>query len=192
MTIAMMIYMIPIFLFSSGFAETGAEGAAMQDEITRIARETGTRVIGPNCLGAFNSETRFYPTFTSTIDRATPVPGGISIASQSGAVGSDQGRPCTAKRVHDLGRIGGARVHRVHRVVRHWLFQRHAMGKGSAFSLHSAYAVKERLFLSEHLRVEAPVFGRFFDGKRYAPRHVGVRFPASHECPIRSAAAKGW
>jgi acyl-CoA synthetase (NDP forming) len=46
------------------------------------------RVIGPNCLGAFNSENRFYPTFTSTIDRATPVPGGISIASQSGAYGS--------------------------------------------------------------------------------------------------------
>ncbi|HSF95941.1 MAG TPA: acetate--CoA ligase family protein [Thermohalobaculum sp.] len=77
-----------VMVFSSGFAETGPEGAAMQDELTRIARETGTRVIGPNCLGAFNSETRFYPTFTSTIDRATPVPGGISIASQSGAYGS--------------------------------------------------------------------------------------------------------
>ncbi|NIP76843.1 MAG: hypothetical protein GTN90_13040, partial [Xanthomonadales bacterium] len=77
-----------VMIFSSGFAETGAEGAAMQDEVTRIARETGVRVIGPNCLGAFNSETRFYPTFTSTIDRATPQPGGISIASQSGAYGS--------------------------------------------------------------------------------------------------------
>ena len=33
------------------------------------------------CL--FNSAKNFYPTFTSTIDRATPKPGGISIASQS-------------------------------------------------------------------------------------------------------------
>jgi acyl-CoA synthetase (NDP forming) len=77
-----------VMVFSSGFAETGDQGTAMQDEITTIARETGVRVIGPNCLGAFNAETRFYPTFTSTIDRATPVPGGISIASQSGAYGS--------------------------------------------------------------------------------------------------------
>jgi len=77
-----------VMVFSSGFAETGPDGAAMQDELTAIARATGVRVIGPNCLGAFNSENRFYPTFTSTIDRATPVPGGISIASQSGAYGS--------------------------------------------------------------------------------------------------------
>ncbi len=75
-------------VFSSGFAETGSAGAAMQDDLTVIARETGIRVVGPNCLGAFNSANRFYPTFTSTIDRATPVPGGISIASQSGAYGS--------------------------------------------------------------------------------------------------------
>ena len=45
-------------------------------------------MIGPNCLGLFNSANNFYPTFTSTIDRATPKPGGISIASQSGAYGS--------------------------------------------------------------------------------------------------------
>ena len=77
-----------VMVFSSGFAETGPEGKAMQDELTAIARATGVRVIGPNCLGAFNAETRFYPTFTSTIDRATPQPGGISIASQSGAYGS--------------------------------------------------------------------------------------------------------
>ncbi|MEE8453445.1 MAG: CoA-binding protein, partial [Limibaculum sp.] len=77
-----------VMVFSSGFAETGPDGKAMQDELTAIARETGVRVVGPNCLGAFNAETRFYPTFTSTIDRATPQPGGISIASQSGAYGS--------------------------------------------------------------------------------------------------------
>ncbi len=75
-------------LFSSGFAEVGSKGAAMQDEIATIARETGLRVIGPNCLGLFNSAARFFPTFTATIERATPQPGGISIASQSGAYGS--------------------------------------------------------------------------------------------------------
>ncbi len=42
-----------VMIFSSGFAEVGPEGEAMQDELTRLARETGVRVIGPNCLGAF-------------------------------------------------------------------------------------------------------------------------------------------
>ncbi|MEM8840278.1 MAG: CoA-binding protein, partial [Pseudomonadota bacterium] len=75
-------------VFSSGFAEMSPAGAVLQEDLAAAVRETGVRVIGPNCLGLFNSETRFYPTFTSTIDRATPVPGGISIASQSGAYGS--------------------------------------------------------------------------------------------------------
>lgn len=75
-------------VLSSGFAEASLEGAAMQARIADMARGTDLRIVGPNCLGLFNSAKRFYPTFTSTIDRATPEPGGIAIASQSGAYGS--------------------------------------------------------------------------------------------------------
>ena len=75
-------------IFSSGFSEIGGQGEIYQNQIKKISKESGLRVIGPNCLGLFNSATNFYPTFTSTIDRATPIPGGISIASQSGAYGS--------------------------------------------------------------------------------------------------------
>lgn len=75
-------------IFSSGFSEIGGQGEIYQNQIREISQESGLRVIGPNCLGLFNSATNFYPTFTSTIDRATPRPGGIAIASQSGAYGS--------------------------------------------------------------------------------------------------------
>ncbi len=75
-------------IFSSGFAEEGGEGARRQAEMREICRETGMRVIGPNCLGCFNAETGFTATFTSTLDRGPPRPGGLSIASQSGAYGS--------------------------------------------------------------------------------------------------------
>jgi len=75
-------------IFSSGFAEASPEGAEMQAALAAKARESGLRIVGPNCLGLFNSAKRFYPTFTSTIDRATPQAGGIAIASQSGAYGS--------------------------------------------------------------------------------------------------------
>ncbi|MGI9437639.1 MAG: acetate--CoA ligase family protein [Geminicoccaceae bacterium] len=77
-----------VLIFTSGFAETGPVGAALQDEILTIANDHKIRLVGPNCLGLFNAAHRFFPTFTSTIDRATPVPGGVSIASQSGAYGS--------------------------------------------------------------------------------------------------------
>jgi acyl-CoA synthetase (NDP forming) len=75
-------------ILSAGFAETGGEGVTMQAEIASAAHLSGLRIIGPNCLGLFNSAKRFFPTFTSTIDRATPQPGGYAVASQSGAYGS--------------------------------------------------------------------------------------------------------
>lgn len=77
-----------VMIFSSGFAETGPDGAAMQQAILTIAQQHRFRLFGPNCLGLFNAAHRFFPTFTSAIDRAIPVPGGVSIASQSGAYGS--------------------------------------------------------------------------------------------------------
>ncbi len=75
-------------IFSSGFAEMGGKGKEYQDEIENISKNSSLRIIGPNCLGLFNAESNFYPTFTSAIDRAAPIPGGIAIASQSGAYGS--------------------------------------------------------------------------------------------------------
>jgi len=76
-------------ILSSGFAEAGDEGRAAQARITQVARESGMRVVGPNTLGVFNARTRWMGTFASTILYGIPEPGPISIASQSGAVGSE-------------------------------------------------------------------------------------------------------
>ncbi len=44
-----------VALFTSGFAETGEEeGAHLQAEIGRIAREAGLALIGPNCMGVYS------------------------------------------------------------------------------------------------------------------------------------------
>ena len=75
-------------IFSSGFSEIGGQGEIFQNEIKKISQDSGLRVIGPNCLGLFNSTNNFFPTFTTTVNRTTPLPGGIAIASQSGAYGS--------------------------------------------------------------------------------------------------------
>jgi acyl-CoA synthetase (NDP forming) len=76
-----------VYLLSGGFAESGEEGERSQREIQRIAREAGMRMLGPNCLGAFNSQQRFFGTFASSLEGALPVSGPVAIVSQSGAYG---------------------------------------------------------------------------------------------------------
>jgi acetate---CoA ligase (ADP-forming) len=75
-------------VFTAGFAEMDAAGEAAQDRMVAAARPYGMRILGPNCLGAFDSRTAYYATFSSSFDSGWPVPGRIGIASQSGAYGT--------------------------------------------------------------------------------------------------------
>jgi acyl-CoA synthetase (NDP forming) len=75
-------------IFSSGFAETGDEGAAWQADFTAIARQAGMRILGPNTLGVLNTRTNFCGTFSSAVEKGWPLTGGVGIASQSGAYGA--------------------------------------------------------------------------------------------------------
>lgn len=70
---------------SAGFAEAGPEGARAQDEVVAIARDSGMRVVGPNCLGVVSTDpaVALHGTFAT----GWPPPGDVSIASQSGALG---------------------------------------------------------------------------------------------------------
>ncbi len=59
---------------TSGFAETGEEGAALQAEVVRAAHEGGVRLVGPNCIGSVGVATgqvsSFSPLFSRRADRA--------------------------------------------------------------------------------------------------------------------------
>lgn len=72
-------------VFSAGFAEAGAEGAELQAAVTDIAKRTGLRVLGPNCLGAYNADRGFFATFSGSLQDRFPQPGVVGMASQSGA-----------------------------------------------------------------------------------------------------------
>jgi len=70
---------------SAGFAETGPEGGKLQEELERLARASGVRVIGPNCVGVVNVPGRFS---TCEVDLDAIRPGGISVVAQSGVFGN--------------------------------------------------------------------------------------------------------
>jgi acetyl coenzyme A synthetase (ADP forming)-like protein len=74
-----------LVVISAGFAETGEAGAARQEELLRLSRSAGMRVIGPNCMGiaCTDDEVRLSATFAPT----PPRPGRVAFMSQSGALG---------------------------------------------------------------------------------------------------------
>lgn len=74
-------------VLSSGFAEVGGAGADWQQRISALARRTGMRVVGPNCMGIINVRRRLLGTFTPSAAGFGLVPGRISLVSQSGAFG---------------------------------------------------------------------------------------------------------
>ena len=75
-------------IFSAGFAEMSDDGRRRQDALSAIARSSDMRIVGPNCLGVYNSEIGFFGTFTTTIEAVRPAPGRVGLVSQSGAYGS--------------------------------------------------------------------------------------------------------
>lgn len=76
-----------IYLLSGGFAEAGADGVRAQAAVRDAIAGTGVRLLGPNCLGAFNARLRFFGTFATSLERALPSGGSVAVASQSGAYG---------------------------------------------------------------------------------------------------------
>ncbi|MFD9740728.1 acetate--CoA ligase family protein [Umezawaea sp. NPDC059074] len=74
-------------VFASGFAETGPDGQALQDDLVRLAREHGVRLLGPNCQGLVAVHDHVVASFTAALELGVPEPGNIAYIGQSGAVG---------------------------------------------------------------------------------------------------------
>ena len=82
-------------IISSGFGEIGNQ--ELEKEVTTIAKNAGIRVLGPNCLGVYDSqtgvdmlflpETKILSTGDEMVATPRPMSGHISIVTQSGAFG---------------------------------------------------------------------------------------------------------
>ncbi|MDF3862134.1 acetate--CoA ligase family protein [Achromobacter denitrificans] len=75
-------------VFSSGFSETGEEGAELQRRLAALARERNVTILGPNCLGVANSATGLIASFTTALEETPIKRGGFAFVSQSGALGA--------------------------------------------------------------------------------------------------------
>src|SRR5713101_3934004 len=70
-------------IISGGFAESGADGARLQEELARNASQCGIRVVGPNCQGVNYPHHGLCASWPLITRR-----GAMAIASQSGTVGA--------------------------------------------------------------------------------------------------------
>jgi acetyltransferase len=74
-------------VFSSGFAETGESGQALQEQIAGIARDSGMGVCGPNCQGSVDLREKAIGGFSASLGVKPLVVGPIGYVTQSGALG---------------------------------------------------------------------------------------------------------
>jgi len=77
-----------VVLFTAGYKETGTiEGKALEEELVRVARSAGMRLIGPNCVGFYSPKTglSFFPQLSKE-------PGPVGLISHSGSLAQILGR----------------------------------------------------------------------------------------------------
>ncbi|MDO8124943.1 MAG: CoA-binding protein [Candidatus Hermodarchaeota archaeon] len=74
-----------VIIISGGFKEIGSEGAYLEQQIVEITQRSGIRVIGPNCIGIYDTNTGVDTTFLPASRMGRPGKGYISFISQSGA-----------------------------------------------------------------------------------------------------------
>lgn len=90
--------------YSSGFAESGEEGAQMQRDLAALAANGGPRLCGPNTAGFFNVKAQVPATFARNVDARRPAitsrrsgPGTVAIVAQSGGLGFAINDRCAAE-----------------------------------------------------------------------------------------------
>ena len=76
-----------VVVLSSGFAEAGGSGGALQDELADTARQHGLALCGPNCLGVISAPERLTANFLlQRLPSGLALPDRVSLISQSGSL----------------------------------------------------------------------------------------------------------
>lgn len=73
-----------LIVISAGFAETGAAGRAVEEEVRARLAESRVPLVGPNCLGVLNTDPA--SPLNATFSLADPAAGDVAVCTQSGAL----------------------------------------------------------------------------------------------------------
>jgi len=73
-----------VIVISAGFKEAGEEGRRREQLLIQVCQQYGVRLIGPNCLGLMDTESKLNASFAFDM----PLKGSIAFISQSGALGT--------------------------------------------------------------------------------------------------------
>jgi acyl-CoA synthetase (NDP forming) len=73
-------------VLAHGFAEAGAEGAALQQRVVAAARKAGIRLLGPNSMGVINTHDRIALTTNAAFEAESIPSGRVALVSQSGSM----------------------------------------------------------------------------------------------------------
>ncbi len=82
-----------VVLFTAGYKETGTQkGQELEEELTRVARSSGMRLLGPNCMGIYapRSGLSFFPQLPRE-------PGPVGFISHSGSLANILGHAAPRK-----------------------------------------------------------------------------------------------
>jgi acetyl coenzyme A synthetase (ADP forming)-like protein len=74
-----------LVVISAGFREIGGEGIERERQLVEIVHQHGMRMLGPNCMGAINTDPQFR--MNGTFAPLMPPGGKAAFVSQSGALG---------------------------------------------------------------------------------------------------------
>jgi len=72
-------------IISAGFKESGSEGEKREQDLAKLAKLYGIRIVGPNCLGIINNDSNQYA-YNGSFGLLSEHSGNISLISQSGAL----------------------------------------------------------------------------------------------------------
>ena len=81
-------------VFSSGFAESGAEGAALERRLRELVKAEGSVLCGPNSQGIANFLDRTVAYFSSELGRDDIAPGPVGFVGHSGIFGGIMASEC--------------------------------------------------------------------------------------------------
>jgi acetyltransferase len=75
-----------IVVISAGFKEIGEKGQKLEEQMVKLVKKFGMRMVGPNCMGIINTDPKIK--MDATFAPAQPIRGRVGFMSQSGALGN--------------------------------------------------------------------------------------------------------